>query len=378
MPEKSRPQVTRRLTVATSLSAAVMLFSLVSPVAGGGETVLATANRPLILGDLAAADNIGVVWQKSDLSFIRWSANDGGSFTAKTPLRGTGLEATDPRLAACGDFLYAASVWRVGGTTEIGIDWVAPAASQSGRFTIDVGYAHDIACLNDVLGVTYLQDDKSRIAILESPCPAPCTPEFQAEIGAAPESGRATIAATDRGFVVSRAIDQIVVNRYVVSGQDETFTVTPKPPTMFTENASSPQIGADGSRVVVAYRRDGQTHMRISMDRGKTFGPRVVVSKFCKDCPEGSSSPLSVDVAGQWILVEVLRAAGIPPGIDERGFLTKNGGADWTKTPLHFGGYQYGVLLDGELAEAWDKHLYADPIYGDVQQEIRFHTLALP
>ena len=48
-------------------------------------------------------------------------------------------------------------------------------------------------------------------------------------------------------------------------------------------------------------------HMRISDDYGATFGPRIIVSAFCRDCPEGGSQPMGIDARGGDILVEVLQ-----------------------------------------------------------------------
>lgn len=48
------------------LWAMIFLAAAPSVAAGETETVLAGGDRPVILGDLAAADNIGVVWHSPD------------------------------------------------------------------------------------------------------------------------------------------------------------------------------------------------------------------------------------------------------------------------------------------------------------------------
>ncbi len=379
-----------RLPVATAVVVSmVMVLSVGSAIAaasGEAGTVLATGDRPVILGDLATADNIlapadnniGVVWQKGNLSFIRWSADRGDTFAARRSLRGAGLEATDPRLATCGDFLWAASVWRSGDIAEIGIDWFAPGSAQSGRFTIGLGHSPDIACFGDVLGVTYSRDERLRLAIFEGPCANACVPASDQDLGTAPEFELATIAATDRGFVVARQANGILVHRFIVTDDGGGLDVSRKPAIEIGQEGWFPQVAADGTRVVVAYQRLGQTHLRISDNRGKSFGPRIIVSRFCRNCFEGSSSPTSVDVRGSWILVEVVRGMGVPPAIEMQGFFSINTGQSWTKLDTHTGGHQHGVLVDGEVAEAWDKHLYADPVYGDVPQELRFRAYRPP
>lgn len=375
----------RKFTLAV-LSSALGLLTMVSPILAGnsGTLVLRTApdGKVLTLGDLAAAGNIGVVWQEGQRSYMRWSDDGGDTFAAKVSLR-RGLRATDPRLAACGDFLWAASVWRTDTAANVGIDYrqVALGSAGAGRFKVGPGFNPDIACKGSVVALTYSDSaERLRLAIMDGPCMSPCVPAFAADLGPAPEFGLASIAATDRGFVVAWKASGIAVQRVIVEDDGDTLSVELRPPTtlMAGKDAWNPAIDGDGARVVLAYSRRGQTHMRISETRGRTFGSRIIVSEFCRDCLEGGSSPLSVDARSGRILVEVGAGAGTPTAVEERGYLTDDAGQTWTKTPIHTGGTQMGVLLPGSLAEAWDKNVYADPVYGSVAQKLRFHTLALP
>jgi hypothetical protein len=300
------------------------------------------------------------------------------SFAAPVALRG-GFKASDPRVAACADYLFATSVWNTPTGDKIGIDWFAPmsGAQARGRYVLAPGSTPDIACMpsNGLVAVTYMSGELARLAIFDGEfCGTPCVPMYQFNLGAMPEFGRATVAATDRGFVVSWMGPGIYVQRFVVSSTG----VTAHPAITVGTNSWYPQIASDGERVVLAYQRRGQTHMRISDNRGRTFGSRIIVSKFCLDCPEGSSSAESVDVRDGRIMVHVVQGGGIPPALDQYRFLTDNDGATWSKTATGEGGNAFGVLLNGALAETWDNHVYAGSIYGSQPQRIRFRAQTLP
>ena len=363
----------------------VALVALVPAVAAVQETQLAADTKPLIVGDIAGSELqggltevLGVVWQNRGLSFIRWSGDDheeGMTFEPAVALRG-GFRATDPRLAACTDYMFAASVWKSDAGGNIGIDYFAPELGPHarGRYVLAPGTRPDIACLNGTVAVTYMSGGLARLAIFGGEgCSGPCQPVFHYNLGAAPTFGRAAIAATDVGFVVSWPGPGIYVQRFVLSSSG----VSVKPLITVGQESGPPTIAADGMRVVLAYSRRGQTHMRISDDRGRTFGPRIVVDNFCLSC-EGFSSPDSVDVRDGRIMVEVGRGFGIPPAVEQNRFLTANDGASWTKTPVGEGGDAVGVLLDDVLVEAWDTHHYAGSTYGNVAQEIRFRAQNLP
>lgn len=378
----------RRLSLATTTTVALLvaLMTFAPAVAAADEgTLLAADDKPLILGDIAGSDLngglvyvLGVVWQNRGVSYIRWSTDPHGeemSFEPAVPLRG-GFKAKDPRVAACNDYLFATSVWNTPSGDKIGIDWRAPMSGVQGRYVLAPGTMPDIACMpNGLVAVTYMSGELARLAIFDGEyCGNPCVPMFQYNLGAAPEFGRATVAATDRGFVVSWMGPGIYVQHFVVTSSG----ISVKPLITVGQDSWYPQIAADGARVVIAYSRRGQTHMRISENRGKTFGPRIIVSGYCLECSEGSSSAESVDVRDGRIMVHVVRGGGIPTALEQVRFLTSNDGNKWARTATGQGGNAFGVLLDGALAEAWDNHVYAGSIYGSQPQEIRFRGESLP
>jgi hypothetical protein len=332
-----------------------------------------------LLGDVAAADNIAVAWQQGSYSYMRWSTDTGATFEPASALRG-GLRAKNPRLAACGDTIWASSTWVTTDGFKIGVDYRDIGSAQSGKFAVTLGERPDIDCLGDTIGLTWEQYGRVMLAIVDGHCTNPCTPAFLADIGPGySDYGSSSIAAYDTGFAVTWAGSGLTLATFTVDRAGDVITVAPafEHTILAGEDAYGPLVGADGQRIVMTYSRFGQTHMRISDDRGQTLGSRIIVSSFCRDCYEGGSGPEAIDVRGSNILVEVGSYAGLcPRGCGATaGFFTRNDGKRWLHTPSHSYSTQIGALLNAGIAEAWDTHNHD---FGDVQQGVWYHTLPLP
>jgi hypothetical protein len=346
-----------------------------------GDVTLTTAgpHGSRVLGDVAAADNIAVAWQQGSYSFMRWSTDGGATFEPQSALRG-GLRANHPRLASCGDTVWASSAWVTTDGVKVGVDWRDISSAQSGKFAVVLGSAPDVTCLGDTVALTWQQYGRVMLAVVDGHCSNPCAPAFLADIGVfGDDYSGPHIAAFDTGFAVTWKSTGLTLSTFLVTRVGDLITVTPgfENTVLVGEDVYSPYVGADGQRIVVTYGRFGQTHMRISDNRGQTLGPRIIVSSFCRNCYEGGSSPVSIDVRGSNILVEVSSAAGLCPrgcGSTE-GWFTRNDGLRWKNTPSHSWTSQIGVLLDNGIAEAWDT---SEHNFGTVQQGVWFHTLALP
>ncbi|MGZ5398310.1 MAG: hypothetical protein ACXWEI_23505, partial [Mycobacterium sp.] len=363
---------------------AIMLAAIAAaPVAAAdpGDVTITTAgpHGTRLLGDVAAADNIAVAWQQGSYSFMRWSTDGGATFEPQSALR-NGLRAKSPSLAACGDNIWAVSDWLTTDGVKVGIDYRGVGAAESGRFSLALGKGADIACLGDTIAVTWSYYDRVMLAIADGRCSNPCTPAFIADIGAGGGYyAGPTIAAFDTGVAVTWLGSGLTVGTFLVDRVGDAISVTPSfvNTVPIGDDVYAPLVGADGQRIVVTYGRFGQTHMRISDNRGQTLGPRIIVSNFCRDCPEAGSSPEAIDVRGGNILIEVGSAAGLCPrgcGTTE-GFFTRNEGKRWKHTPNHNWSTQIGVFFEDRIAEAWDTHEHD---FGNVQQGVWFHTLPLP
>jgi hypothetical protein len=231
----------------------------------------------------------------------------------------------------------------------------------------------DVACLGGIVAVTYWSADHAFVDFYHGACIHSCV-FSRRDLGPADFDNPARVAATDDGFAVSWLTTSLNVQHFQVSaGVAQPPHVVAGPLVTLNSDVSAPVVAADGSRVVVAYSRLGQTHMRISDDYGATFGPRIIVSSFCRDCPEGGSQPMGIDARDGNILVEVLSAGGAPPDYSAVGFLTQNDGATWSQTPDNRG-QKFGVLHGDKLAEAWDDSLARGFPYPSRPQVIMFHV----
>jgi hypothetical protein len=371
---------------AAALAAAFVAIVAMAPMAAAddlGGIVLApeVPGESRLLGGIAAADNIVVAWQQGHLSFMRWSDDGGATFEPKVALR-KGLRAKRPSVAACGDFIWAASTWKTSSGTLLGVDYrqVSAGDAGAGRFTIGRGHDADIACVGNIVALTWSDPDGHvQLAIVDGKCANPCAPAYRDDLGpGSPDSGNPVIAGYDHGFAVVFPNDGFLVNTFGVARVGGSIVVTPVPSVrvLAGKGVFTPQIGADGARVVIAYERFGQTLMIVSEDRGATFGGRIIVSNYCRDCAEGGSSPESVDVLGPNILVEVGAAGGLCPRFNcgwTDGFFTRTDGQKWKKVSHHGDGSTSGQLVPGGIAEAWgDSGRTGSP------PEIRFYGFALP
>ena len=345
------------------------------------DVLIASAayHRTLVAGDIAAADAIGIVYQKNTQSYLRWSTDGGQTFESPLGLR-NGNTAESPRLAACGTRFWATSERLAGDGT--GTHFTAEyfdVGGSSERFSAGVGFGADIACRTDSAAVTWITGDgHGHLLIVDATCPATCIPAYSADLGPVSCCNEAVqVAAVDDGFVVTWLTSGLAVQHFAVERIASVVVVTPGPVVtlMPGKNVYSPVIAGDGARVVVAYSRRGQTHMRISPDHGATFGPAIIVSSYCLNCPEGGSGPTSIDARNGRILVEVQKGGGIPTAVQSVGKLTRTG-ENW-RTTTSGSRSQLGVLTNGIAAEVWDRHVFADPIYGNVPQEIYFHATQL-
>ena len=360
-----------------SAAIALVLLVLIVPSAAAAQPAniqLETGpnNRTLRLGDIASANQIAVVFQNANKSYLRWSADGGTTFTPRHVLR-NGWRAKNPRVDACADMVWVASEWHSDVNQNVGLDFFDTGADTTRRFRVGPGAAPDVACFGNVVAVTRWNAGHIYVNMYNGPCgPSSCV-GIQRDLGPGDFDSPARVAATDNGFAVSWLTASLNVQHFEVTTSGG-LHVVPGPVVSMLQNKDvrKPVVAGDGSRVVVAYSRLGQTHMRISENYGASFGPRIIVSKFCRDCPEGGSQPMGIDARGGDILVEVLSAGGAPPDYDAKGFLTHNDGNNWLKTPSNRG-QKFGVLRGDTLAEAWDDSLARGFPYPSRPQVIMFH-----
>ena len=305
-------------------------FSAITLASSNGVT--------LSLGDVASDDSlVGVVFQKRSQSYVRWSTNSGQSFASRVALR-DGLRAKAPRVAVCGDLIFAVSVWQTAVARNVGVDYRNVVSGERGRFSLGAGQMADVACFGEVVAVTWVQDDHAWLAVHEGSCASPCSPNVKLDLGTGDFDSPPRITGDYEGFTGTWITSGLAIQHFEYSaGGGGGFSITPDPALtlMAGRNVRAPVIAALGQRVAIAYARDGQTHLRFSDDVSASFGPRIIVSYFCRNCPEGGSQPDSVAVRGSDILVEVLRAGGVPTAYEAVSFLSRNSGGSWDQGSTH-------------------------------------------
>jgi hypothetical protein len=359
---------------------ATLLITSVASAANSEPIKLASASdgRTLKLGDIAADDDLlAVVFQERNHSYLRWSTNYGQTFSPRVALR-SGLRAKEPRVAVCDDLIFSASVWQSDVTRTVGVDYRNIDTSESGRYSLGLGQMVDVACLGEVVAVTYVHEEHVWLAAHEGSCASPCSPQVKMDLGPADLDSPPQITADYGGFTATWITTGLAIQHFEYdAGSGGEFTLTPSPvqTLMVGKNVRRPVINSLGQRIVVAYSRDGQTHLRISDDVSETYGPRIIVSNFCRNCPEGGSHPDSVSVRGSDIVVEVIRAGGVPTAYEMVAFVSRNSGASWAKRSSRGGGFQRAVILEGSVfAEAWDAHFYNGFPYPETEQLIGFQV----
>ena len=372
-----------RFVLAGPLVVALLATLIVAPVASAADSApktLASASdgRTLKLGDIAADDDLmAVVYQERNLSYLRWSTNYGGSFAPKVALR-SGLRAKEPRVAVCDDVIVAGSIWQSDVTRTVGVDYRNLVTGDTGRYSLGLGQMVDVACYGELAAVTWVHDDHAWVAFHEGLCASPCTPHVKLDLGTGNFDSPPQITGDYEGFTATWITNGLAVQHFVYeAGGAGGFTITPSPrqTLMAGKGVRAPVISALGEWMAIAYSRAGQTHLRVSDDVGATFGPRIIVSNFCRNCPEGGSAPDSVSIAGSNVVVEVIRAGGVPTAYEMVAFVSRNSGDSWTKKSTRSGGFQRAVILEhNEFAEVWDAHFYNGGPYPPTPQLIGFQV----
>jgi hypothetical protein len=375
MPTRDLARVLR-FVVAGPLVLAVLCTLILSPIANAadaGAITLASASdgRTLRLGDLASDDLIVAAYQDRNVSYLRWSKNDGQTFASKVPLH-DGLPAKDPRVATCNDSVFAVSSWPTATAPEIGLDFQNFVTRDIGSYSLGPGSAADVACYGDLGAVTFVDGGHLWLATqMSADCPNPCTQNLKLDLGTGDFRSPPRITGDYSGFTVTWLTTGLAIQHFDYdTGDGGVYTLTPKPmlTLMAGKGVSDPVISGLGERLVVAYQRADRTQIRISDDQASSFGPPIVVPGPCTSCANGGPRPMSVAISGANILVEVSRAAGSPLAYAMNGFLTRDSGATWTKVSTRAGGSQSGIIIEAATyAEVWDHHFSSKP-----NQYIRF------
>jgi hypothetical protein len=373
MPNSSFAVALRFLTVGSLVAVlATLAFVPVVSATDGAPRTLATEpyGRTLKLGDIASDDHLAVVFQDKNVSYVRWSNNEGKTFSSRVALQ-DGLPSKDPRVASCNDSIFAVSNLQTATGTEVGLYYRNFVTRDNGNIGVGVGDLADVACYGDVAAVTWVDNDHAWLSTFD--CFDPCALIETLDLGTGDFSSPPRISGDYGGFTVAWLTTGLAIQHFEF-GNEGTLTPGPVLTLMAGKGVTAPEISALGQRVVVAYVRAGRTHIRISDDVASSFGPRIVVSTACSNC-SGAVWPDSISVRGATIVVEAIRPFGSPISYAMNSYVSLDSGGSWAKGASREGGFQRAVILEnGGFAEVWDRHFYNAYPYPAAQQVIGFQV----
>ena len=348
---------------------------------GPTETVRTTSSgTDLDVTDLAwDGGTVATTWEEDQPAgrrvYLGWSTDRGTTWHRQ---RVDDRPSRDPQAAACAGWVWAIDRLHVTGAPAH--EWLVALSGrststpefQSSILTIS-GEAREpnLACVGTRrLAAAWFQNSgdtwrvkvRSRAVIPQPKGDEP--PEQSFDLGTGDLSGGLAVAATkDMVYVAWFQGDTLKVRRFTVgAGPDyllsnlETVSVATLP------YAGSVELGAQGSRVVLAYSQHSDVKVRTSTTLGSAFGSARTIRNN-SDKGFVSARPTTVGVKGERLVVGVVEYFG-DVGLSGTGFgyLSTNGGASWTRKPSHDRGLVVaGLVKVGtgyRYAEAWDQSIY--------------------
>lgn len=396
----------RRATVMATAVAAVASIVLATTTFALSFTptlVLVTepAGVPMAVSNLATrGDNIAVTWTETispgtvnQYSYMAWSTDGGQTFSDPLALNG-GAGAVSARPAICGGYVWALTSIQTGpsafGLGLDGQDLDGPThtlGSFDSNFSTTTSNALNtgLVCAGSDRLAAIWSDPKTNPAHVMVgirplwPCvsnPGPSCdpgPSYTFDLGLHRYWESPYIAATKHSIYVAFMKDNgdLRFKRFSLSADG---TVTPHRTKILLQSTAiqNPVLAASGSRVVLGYDDGTRSKVRISTDRGVSFGPATTLPLASGEPESGTQS---VAVRGQRILVEIsqgpcVRCYGIDFSI---GYLSTDGGATWSTTSSHPHARQLGAFfIRGgvvKIAEVWD-----DEQTGATYRKVYFHV----
>lgn len=164
-----------------------------------------------------------------------------------------------------------------------------------------------------------------------------------------------SIAVTsDRVYVAWFRGDELKLRRFRIgTGSGHPLTNLGTRTLATLKGGSTPEIGASGSRVVVAYRQNGDLKVRRSTNKGSSFGS----ARTLRNVGSGITvTPTTVALRGRLVVVGAVELGGASQR--GRGYRSTDGGASFSQVSSHASGRVVaGVFGSGApswYAEAWD------------------------
>ncbi len=233
-----------------------------------------------------------------------------------------------------------------------------------------IGRRPDVACIaNSELAVAWFErlDDGGYKVVLETGAPsasAPSDERFSVGRGS-PSRGLSVAATSDRVYVAWFQGKALKLRRYRI-GTDSAHTLTSLGTTTIGTfpSGTTPKIGADGSRVVLAYTHGADLKVRRSTNRGVSFSAATTIRNL-PDASEVGGLATTVEVKGSLVALGTIDVGGIDTlHGDGRGYKSTDGGASFTRLSTHAGGRVLATVVKPgssyRWAELWDRSFDED------------------
>lgn len=232
-----------------------------------------------------------------------------------------------------------------------------------------IGRRPDVACVaNTELAVAWFEKIASGYkVVLETGTPSGANPSpqrFALGMGS-PGRGLSVAASSDRVYVAWFDGSTLKVRRFrVSSGSAHTLTSLGTTTVGTFQGGTTPQIGADGSKVVLAYTHGADLKVRRSTNRAVSFGSATTVRNL-PDASEVGALATTVAVKGNLVALGTIDVGGIDTLYgDGRGYKSSDGGASFRRLTTHTGGRVLGTVVKigstYRWAELWDQSFDED------------------
>ncbi len=240
-------------------------------------------------------------------------------------------------------------------------DWSAPGV---------IARRPDVACIaNTELAVAWFErlDSGGYKVVLETGTPSGADPSPQRfSLGSgSPSRGLSVAVTSDRVYVAWFQGSTLKVRRFRIS-TSSAHTLTSLGTTTIgsVQGGTTPRIGADGSRVVLAYTHGADLKVRRSTNRGVSFRSAITIRNL-PDASEVGGLATTVAVKGDLVALGTIDVGGIDTLYgDGRGYRSTNGGASFTRLSTHTGGRVLATVVNPgsgyRWAELWDQSFDED------------------
>lgn len=177
-----------------------------------------------------------------------------------------------------------------------------------------------------------------------------------------PGRGLSIAATADRVYVAWFSGSTLKVRRYRIGTTPaRTLTYLGTRTVGTIRGGTTPRIGADGSRVILAYTQGADLKVRRSTNKGVSFASAKTLRNL-PDASEVGSLATSVRVKGSLVAIGTIDVGGIDTLYgDGRGYRSTNGGSSYTRLSTHAGGRVLAAVVKVgsgfRYAEVWDHSL---------------------